>query len=100
MFAPQAVLRALGSTGHYDDTFAQFTGVMILALGIIVAQLIRRRLDGLYPTTLAVRAIIVVWLLYLYSRTSDPLFLAIVAVVGLGMLLTGTCYVLDRRRPS
>lgn len=64
---------------------------------MIVVQIIRHRLEMLYLTTLFVRAFIVLSLsgLYVYSR--DPLFLVLIALVGLGMILTGTSYLFDRR---
>jgi hypothetical protein len=33
----------------------------------------------------------------LYARSRDPLFLALLAVVGVGVLATGISYLLDRR---
>jgi hypothetical protein len=36
--------------------------------------------------------------LLIYSH--DPLFISLMVVVGFGMILTGTSYVLDRRRAA
>jgi hypothetical protein len=36
--------------------------------------------------------------LLVYSR--DPLFISLMVVVGFGMILTGTSYVLDRRKAA
>jgi hypothetical protein len=33
--------------------------------------------------------------LFVYSR--DPLFISLTVVVGIGMILTGTSYLIDRR---
>jgi len=75
-------------------------GVVLLALGIVIVQIIRHSLEVLYPTTLIVRTLIVAVLagLLIYSR--DPLFISLLVVVGFGMILTGTSYALDRRRAA
>jgi uncharacterized protein YebE (UPF0316 family) len=70
---------------------------VLLALGILVAQIIRHRLDVLYSTTLAVRALILLVLGWLYVSARDPFFLVLIAIVGLGVVMTGTSYLLDRR---
>ncbi|MGH9718887.1 MAG: hypothetical protein ACRD8O_01625, partial [Bryobacteraceae bacterium] len=95
--APDALLKMLFSTRDYGDVFPRFAGILMVALGLIVAQVIRHRAEQLYPATLAVRGVIwvsVAWL-YLYSR--DPFFLVVLAVVALGMLITGLSYMADRR---
>jgi hypothetical protein len=51
----------------------------------------------LYPTTLVVRALILVVLAGLYVSAPDPFFLVLIAIVGLGVVLTGASYLLDRR---
>jgi hypothetical protein len=73
-------------------------GVVLLALGIVIVQIIRHSLEVLYPTTLIVRTFIVAVLVGLLIYTRDPLFISLLVVVGFGMILTGTSYVLDRRR--
>jgi hypothetical protein len=97
MLAPRLILRALFSTGDYGEIFPSFAGVLMVALGMIVVQLIRSRADRLYPVTLAVRAVIWVWTLRLYLASGDPVFAVILGVVGLGMVITGTCYAVERR---
>jgi hypothetical protein len=97
MLAPRLILRAMLSTGDYGEIFPSFAGVLMVALGMIVVQLIRSRADRLYPVTLAVRAVIWVWTLRLYLASGDPLFAIILGVVGLGMVITGTCYAVERR---
>jgi hypothetical protein len=45
-----------------------------------------------------VRAIIVAVLVALFIYSRDPLFISLTVVVGIGMILTGTSYSLDRRQ--
>jgi uncharacterized membrane protein YoaK (UPF0700 family) len=98
ILAPSVALALLFSNGHYGDVMPRLLGVVLFALGVLIVQVTRHRLEVLYPTTLLVRSVIVAVLvgLLLYSR--DPLFASLLVVVGLGMILTGTGYVLDRQR--
>jgi hypothetical protein len=92
----QWVMRLLLSNGEYGDALPRLLGVVLLALGILIVQIIRYRLEVLYPTTLVVRALILAVLAGLFVYTRDPFFLVLIAIVGLGVLLTGVSYVLDR----
>ena len=99
LFAPQIALQLLFSNraAEYGDIMPRLAGVVILALGMIVVRVIWLRLDVLYTTFIAVRAVMLVCIagLYLYSR--DPLFISLFVVVGLGFVLTIAGYLADRR---
>jgi len=96
----QFAMRLLLSNGEYGDALPRLLGVVLLALGILIAQIIRHRLEVLYPTTLVVRGLILAVLAGLFVSTRDPFFLVLIGIVGFGVLLTGTSYVLDRRGSS
>jgi hypothetical protein len=93
----QFAMRMLLSNGEYGDALPRLLGVVLLALGILIAQIIRHRLEVLYSTTLAVRGLILSVLAGLFVATRDPFFLVLIGIVGLGVVLTGASYVLDRR---
>jgi uncharacterized membrane protein YoaK (UPF0700 family) len=95
--APGLALSLLFSNGHYGDVMPRLLGVVLFALGVVIVQIIRHRVEALYTTTLLVRSFIVLVLagLFLYSR--DPLFISLIVVVGLGMIFTGSSYLRDRR---
>jgi len=95
--APGLALTLLFSSGHYGDVMPRLLGVVLLALGVVVIQIIRHKVEALYTTTLAVRAAIVIVLAGLFVYSRDALFISLIVVVGLGMLLTGTSYLRDRR---
>jgi uncharacterized protein YjeT (DUF2065 family) len=98
MFVPSLALKLLFSNGSYGDVMPRLLGVVLLALGLVVVQIIRHRVEALYTTTLGVRAIIVASLVALFIYSKDPLFISLIVVVGIGMILTGTSYLLDRRQ--
>ena len=98
--APQTSLTLLQSNGDYGDVLPRLLGIVLLALGIVIAQIIRLRVEGLYGTTIVVRLGILVGLGALYAFSLDPLFLVLLGVVGFGVVLTGTSFLLDRRRAA
>ena len=100
IFAPSLALSLLFSNGHYGDVMPRLLGVVLFALGVVVVQIIRHRVEALYTTTLLVRSGIVVVLAALFVYSRDPLFISLLVVVGLGMVLTGTSYLSDRRRTA
>ena len=100
MLVPAFALSLLLSNGQYGDVLPRLLGVVLFALGVFVAQVIRHRLTVLYPTTLAVRAVILVVLAALYVKSSDPLFLVLLGIVGLGFLMTGTAYLRERGKAA
>jgi len=74
--------------------------VLLLVIGILIIQIIRYRLEALYPTTLVARALISATLLWLFLTTGDPFFAVILIIVLIGVALTGASYLLDRRTPK
>jgi uncharacterized protein YjeT (DUF2065 family) len=99
MGAPSATLRLLGATALYDDAMPRFAGVLMLALAALVSQIIRFRLAPLYPVTVVIRVGIWAFVLWLYLHSRDGFFIAVLAVVGIGILLTACAYVFERRLP-
>ncbi len=97
ILAPGLALSLLFANGHYGDVMPRLLGVVLLALGIFVVQVIRHSLEVLYPTTLIVRTLIMVVLAGLLVYSRDPLFVSLMVVVGFGMILTGSSYLIDRR---
>jgi uncharacterized protein YjeT (DUF2065 family) len=97
ILAPSIALKLLFATGSYGDVLPRLLGVVLLALGIVIVQIIRHSVEVLYTTTLIVRTLIVAVLVGLFIYSRDPLFISLVVVVGLGMVFTGTSYAIDRR---
>ena len=97
LFVPEFATKLLLSNRDYDYAPFRLVGVLLIGLGIIIVQIIRYRLDVLYPTTVVVRLLISATLIGLYAETKDPFFLVVLAVVVVGIVLTATSFVLDRR---
>ncbi len=98
--APELTLRLLFSNGHYEPAAMRFAGLFILGLAAIVTQVIRFRIDVLYPTLIGVRVFFCAAYVALYGATRDPFFLSVLGVVGLGLVASSVSFVVDRRRRS
>ena len=81
----------------YGDILPRLLGGTLIALGILIVQIIRHRLEMLYPTTLAVRGVLLTIMLGLYFYSRDPFFISLMVIVGFGVLLTGVSYFMDRQ---
>lgn len=97
LVAPQLALKLLFSNGTYSDVMPRMVGLMMLALGVFVLQIVRKKIEAMYLTALAVRSGMLPVLLSFYLIARDPLFLALLGIVGLGVSLTSVCYRLDLR---
>ena len=97
LVAPRLALKLLLSTADYGVIMPRLNGLLLIGLGMFVAQIVRSRVVALYATTLAVRAVFCVGFIALYLLSRDPFFLALLAVVGLGVLATSASYILDKR---
>jgi uncharacterized protein YjeT (DUF2065 family) len=98
LLIPDTATKLLLSNRTYDDAPFRLAGVLLIGLGILVVQIIRFRLQMLYPTTVVIRLLISATLIGLYLRTSDPFFLVVLTIVVIGIVLTASSLLLDRRR--
>ena len=97
LFVPELATKLLLSNRTYDYAPFHLAGVLLLVIGILIVQIIRHRLAQLYTTTLVARALISATLLWLFLTTGDPFYGVILVIVLIGVALTGTSYLLDRR---
>lgn len=97
LFAPKIVLQLFQSNGDYHNMVLRMAGVLLIALGILVVQIIRLRVSELYATTLIVRIFILISFISLYAIYEDPMMIVLTIIVGIGFFYTLTSYILDRR---
>lgn len=96
LLVPTFALKLLLSNGDYGDVFPRLAGMLLVGLAILITQIIRHRVEVLYPTTLVVRLFFLVVFAYLYLTSSDPFFLVVFGIVALGVILTGYSYLTER----
>ena len=97
LLAPHGMLKILQSSGDYGDVFPRVSGMLMSGLGLSIFGMIRARSAELYPATLLIRLYFIACIGAFYAMTGDPLFLVLLAIVGLGLILTLTSYLLDRK---
>jgi uncharacterized protein YjeT (DUF2065 family) len=96
LFSPEFTLRLLLSNADYGDVIPRVVGMFLVGFGIIVVQLIRLLNETLYSTIIFVRLFFCICLVSFYFMNNDPLFLVMFGVVGLGLIITTTCYIKDK----
>jgi uncharacterized protein YjeT (DUF2065 family) len=94
--APEQGVRLLGSNGTYPPAMLRFLGGFMIALAIVIIQIVRHRIEVLYPTTLMVRTVLLATVVWLFLDTRDPLFLTLTGIIALGMILTSLALITDR----
>ena len=100
LFAPDGTLRLLQSNANYGDVFPRVAGMLMSGLGFSVFGIIRAGVPKLYPATIFIRMYFLVCLAAFYWMTSDPLFLVLTVIVGIGFVLTLSAHLLDRTKQS
>lgn len=88
IFVPALVFKLLFSSQDYGDVIPRLAGALVLALGILVVNIIWRDIDGLLPGLIGARIAILAVLGALFIKTRDPFFVAVGAVVAVGVVLT------------
>jgi len=96
LIAPQIALKVMFSNADYGVAMPRWVGMLSLALGALVSQVVRHRLAVLYPLGFFMPAAMVVGFAGLYLQSSDPLFLAVLGVVGVGVVATGISLFTER----
>jgi hypothetical protein len=97
LLVPSFALKLLLSNGDYGEVFPRLAGMLLIGLAILVTQIIRHRVEVLYPTTLVVRLFFLVVFAYLFLSSNDPFFLVVFGIVLLGVILTGYSYLTEHR---
>ena len=75
----------------------QSLGMFMIGLGMVVIQIIRLRIIGLYSTTLVVRVFFCICLISFFVLSGNPFFIVLFGIVVLGVLMTGISYLSERQ---
>ena len=97
-FAPSTTLQLLGSAVDYGPIMPRWVGMFSIALAAVIMQVLRHRLTVLYPVGFFMPAAMLFGFAALYLKSGDKLFLAVMAVVAVGVATTGVSLWLDWRR--
>jgi uncharacterized protein YjeT (DUF2065 family) len=97
LVAPDTAFNLLFSNISYGDVLPRLMGTVLLSIGVVFVQIVRMHIEELYTTTIVVRVPLMAVNLALFTYSGNPLFLTLFVIVTLGVVLTITGYVLDRR---
>jgi hypothetical protein len=100
LLIPDQTLKLLLSNGEYGNIFPRIAGMLMSGLGISVFGIVRAGVPELYPATLFIRMYFLICLAVFYWMTTDPLFLVLILIVGIGFALTLSSHLLDRREKT
>ncbi len=90
LLAPRAALALMLSDADYGLVMPRWVGMLSVALGTLVAQIVRHRVAVLYPLSFVMPAMMLFGFVGMYLQSANPLFLSVAAVVGAGVVATGT----------
>jgi hypothetical protein len=93
---PDLMLRLLLAARHYDLAFPRFAGAICVGLGLVVLQIMRRRVVVLYPTLIWARVFMCACYAALAIGYHERFFWVIFAMVGVGAVATTICWQTER----
>jgi uncharacterized protein YjeT (DUF2065 family) len=96
LLAPRGALAAMLSNADYGDVMPRWVGMLSVAMGTLVGQIVRLRIAVLYPLSFFMPAAMLFGFLGMYLQSANPLFLVVAAVVGIGVLATGSSMLVAR----
>ena len=95
-FMPELALKLFQSTGEYGDIMPRVVGMLMLGLSGLIAHFVYYEDFRYYGYSVYIRIFFVVFLFYLYNRSSDPFFAILNGIVLVGLL--PSIYTLLRER--
>jgi hypothetical protein len=100
LLAPRGALAAMLTNTDYGNIMPRWVGMLSVAMGTLVGQIVRLRIAALYPLSFFMPAAMLVGFVGLYLQAANPLFLVVSAVVGVGVAATGTSMLLARAKAA
>ncbi len=95
-FIPEIALKLFMSTGDYGEIMTRMVGMFMIALGYLITMFVRNEDYKYYLPTIIARTFIVIFLSYLYFKTSDPFFIIINIIVLIGLLPSIYTYLTEK----
>ena len=96
LFIPATFTKLLFATREYPGAFVQFSGILMLGLAAVVINIIKYGSKIFYRATLIARIPMWICTLGLYFYTKETFFIVVLCVLGMGIVITGSCYLSER----
>ena len=99
-FLPSFTFRLFLSNGDYGDIMPRVAGMFMIGLSGLIAQFVYYQDYKYYPYSVYIRSFFVIFMFFLFARSSDPLFLVLNAIVLIGLLPSIYTLIRERARPE
>jgi len=86
LFFPKQILQLFLSDGQYGEIMPRLVGMFMCALSFLIYRILKNEDWQYYSSTIYIRSLIVLVLLWLYSISCDPMFLILTAIVLIGLV--------------
>ena len=96
-FFPTETQKIFLSDIDYGNVMPRLVGVFMCLLSFIIFSMLRNKDWKYYPTTIIARIPVVLFIIYLYYISCNPMFLVINAIVILGLAMSVAGYFLNRK---
>lgn len=83
---PAPVLQLFQSTGDYGDIMPRIVGMFMCALGLLIWRILKNEDWKYYSLTIYIRSAIVLFLVWIYFKSQDPMWLILTGVVLVGLI--------------
>lgn len=97
-FFPTSFSKLLLSNAVYTEDAIRLAGIFSTLLGVIVIQIIRHKVDILYPTSVLARILGLFGLMYVYFNTKNPMFFTLSLIVTFGLIVTIFSLIKDKQK--
>ena len=97
-FVPDLALDLLQSDQDYGDVMPRVVGMFMVALGALIGLFVYNEDYTYYRFSVAARTGIVLFLIYLYTLDSDPMFIVLNVIVLVGLVPSYVVLVKELRR--
>lgn len=85
-FIPEITLNLFLSNGNYGDIMPRVVGMFMIALGGLIATMTINNDFKYYTYSIFIRTGMVIFIIWLYMISNDPLFITILVIVLVGLL--------------
>lgn len=85
-FFPQQTLKLFLSDGNYGDIMPRMVGMFMYALSFLLYRILKNEDWHYFVETIYVRSLIVLILMWLFYKSSDPMFLVVTGIVLIGLI--------------
>ena len=94
---PNQILKLFLSNGSYGEIMPRIAGMFMCALSFLIFRILKNEDWHYYSATIYVRSSIVLILLWLFYKSSDPMLIVLIGIVLIGLIPSIIIHLKSRR---